>query len=451
MADVFARLAMLSEGWQHDVRISINDGFISDVARHSKAQPGDSSVDTLLPAMPNLHSHTFQRAMAGMTEQRSQNADSFWTWRDLMYRFVQYLTPEDVEAIAGFAFMEMQERGFGSCAEFHYIHHAAGGQPYANISELAERVMSAANATGIGLTLLPVLYSYAGLSQRPLAENQLRFKNTLEKFLKLRESTEKSLRRNLPADACIGVAPHSLRATSGEDLNRLSSLFRDQPFHIHVAEHEADENDSLQRPVEWLLNNCQVDPHWCLIHATHMTLAEVSHMAKSGAVAGLCPVTEANLGDGIFEAKNFIGKGGTFGIGTDSNINISVTSELEMLEYSQRLRDRERNVLSGGPGSTGTSLFKKALAGGSQALGRNCGSIAEGQLADLVAINASNTQLMALNTNQLLDGWIFASSRNLVTDLWSAGRHNVSQGRHIKREPIETAYRKTLNRLAALL
>ena len=374
MVDVFARLALLPEGWQHDVRISITDGLISDVAGHSKAQPGDILVDTLLPAMPNLHSHTFQRAMAGMTEQRGKNADSFWTWRDLMYRFVQFLTPEDVEAIAAFAFMEMQEQGFGSCAEFHYIHHAAGGQPYANISELAERIMSAANATGMGLTLLPVLYSYAGLGHRPLAANQLRFKNSLEEFLKLHETTEKSLHRNLPADACIGVAPHSLRAVSAEDLNKLSSLFRNQPFHIHVAEQTREVEEVVaangQRPVEWLLNNYRVDHHWCLIHATHMTAAEVNLLAKSGAVAGLCPITEANLGDGIFEAGNFIGQGGAFGIGTDSNINISLTAELQMLEYSQRLRDRERNVLAAGPGSTGTSLYRKALTGGSQEIGR---------------------------------------------------------------------------------
>ena len=455
MAGIFARLALLPHGWQQDVRINITDGLISDVAPQSEAQPGDSLVDTLLPAMPNLHSHTFQRAMAGMTEQRGQNADSFWTWRDLMYRFVQYLTPEDVEAIASFAFMEMQEHGFGSCAEFHYIHHAASGRHYANVSELAERVMSAADTTGIGLTLLPVLYSYAGLGHKPLADSQLRFENSLAEFLKLRESAASSLHRNLPADARIGVAPHSLRAVSAEDLNSLSSLFRSQPFHIHVAEQIKEVEDVFaatgQRPVEWLLNNYRVDHNWCLIHATHMTATEIKAMATSGVVAGLCPITEANLGDGIFEARNYIGASGAIGIGTDSNVNISVNGELMQLEYSQRLRERERNVLAMGPGSTGTNLYARALSGGAQALGRKCGSIAKGQLADLVAINSHDTQLLAMKPDQLIDGWIFATSGNVVTDIWSAGRHCVTQGRHAKRDEIEEDYRKTLTRLAAAL
>ena len=427
MAGIFARLALLPDGWQRDVRIRFSDGIIEDVSHKSIAQAQDIVVDALLPAMPNLHSHTFQRAMAGMTEQRGQSVDSFWTWRDLMYRFVQHLMPEDIEAISAFAFMEMQEQGFASCAEFHYLHHTAGGRPYAKVSELAERIMSAASTTGMGLTLLPVLYSYAGLEHKLLGENQMRFRNSMTEYLKLRESTEMALRQNMPADARIGVAPHSLRAVASEDLTELPRLFPDVPFHIHIAEQTKEVDDVVaetgQRPVEWLLNNCQVNRNWCLIHATHMSLAETSRMATSGAVAGLCPITEANLGDGIFEGKAFISAKGAFGIGTDSNIRISCKDELQSLEYSHRLRERERNVLAMGQGSTGLSLYTRALAGGAQALGRNCGTIVKGQLADLVAINSRDTQLMALKPDQLIDGWIFATSHNMVTDLWSAGRH----------------------------
>ena len=355
MASIFARLALLPDGWQRDVRISFSDGLIEGVSRQTKAQAQDCLVDALLPAMPNLHSHTFQRAMAGMTEQRGQSIDSFWTWRDLMYSFVQHLTPEDIEAISAFAFMEMQEQGFASCAEFHYLHHAAGGKPYAKVSELAERIMSAASTTGMGLTLLPVLYSYAGLGHKLLGENQKRFKNSMTEYLKLREGAEMALRQNMPTDARIGVAPHSLRAVASEDLKELSRLFPDVPFHIHIAEQTKEVDDVIaatgQRPVEWLLNNFHVNHSWCLVHATHMNLAEAVQLASSGAVAGLCPITEANLGDGIFDGKAFIATKGTFGIGTDSNISISVGDELRMLEYSHRLRERERNVLAMGQGS----------------------------------------------------------------------------------------------------
>lgn len=455
MTSIFARNALLTTGWQHNVRITLAEGKIGTISANATAQPGDTRVDTLLPALPNLHSHTFQRAMAGMTETRGESADSFWTWRDLMYRFLQHLTPDDIESIAAFAFMEMQEQGFGACAEFHYIHHAAGGARYAASSELSQRIMAAAGISGIGLTLLPVVYSYAGLGQRPLAENQLRFGNTLDQFLHLHAEARQALSGNLPGDSKIGIAPHSLRATDAAQLQQLASLMPDTPTHIHIAEQTREVDDVVaatgQRPVQWLLENVNVKSNWCLVHATHMTAAEVKAMALSGAVAGLCPLTEANLGDGIFEAAVFLRQGGVFGVGTDSNINISVAGELSTLEYSQRLRDRQRNVLAMGPNSTGHALYTRAAAGGAQALGRNCGAIETGKWADLVAIDGQHSQLLALKPQQLVDGWLFASPRNPVTELWSAGRHCVTNGEHVAHSAIEAAYRKTISRLVALL
>jgi len=452
---IFARRGLLPEGWRENVRLTLAQGRIAQIVTDASADVPDVRVDTLLPAISNLHSHTFQRAMAGMTEKRGASTDSFWTWRELMYRFLQHLSPDDVEAIASFAFMEMQEAGFASVAEFHYLHNAVGGAPYADRAELSGRIMAAAHQTGMGLTLLPVLYSYAGLGKRPLAERQLRFKNTREEFVRLHAEATRLIEKSLPADARIGVAPHSLRAVSAEDLQALVNQFKAGPIHLHIAEQTAEVDEvsaaTGQRPVEWLLSHAEVNRNWCLIHATQITQAETIELARTGAVAGLCPITEANLGDGIFNAPDFINAGGTFGVGTDSNINISVSGELCTLEYSQRLRDRQRNVLAQENVATGHSVYTRALTGGAQALGRACGAIAAGNWADLVAIDSEHIQLCALTKEQLLDGWIFASNAKVVTDLWSAGRHCIRGGQHVQRDAISKKYRSVLKRLSQML
>ncbi len=450
MTAIFARHALLPEGWRENIRVVVAGGKIASVHHMATPQLGDVHASALIPAMPNLHSHTFQRAMAGMTETRGDNADSFWTWRTLMYRFLDHLTPDDIQTIAAFAFMEMLEQGFGACAEFHYLHHGQNGEAYANRAELSERIIAAAAQTGLGLTLLPVLYTFAGLDQKPLSGGQLRFGNSLDQFLKLHSSAASSVQKMLGADCGIGVAPHSLRAVSAHDLMELSNAFPNSPTHIHVAEQTKEVDDVLaakgQRPVEWLLQNCDVNKNWCLVHATQMTEAETVALAKSGAVAGLCPLTEANLGDGIFNGKAFIEAGGKFGVGTDSNICISLTGELSSLEYSQRLQEKQRNVLF-----SGQRIYTQAAAGGEQALQRQCGSIAVGKWADLTAIDADNIQLSGLRPDQLTDGWVFASSRPVITDVWSGGRHCVQNGIHIARDEITSAYRKTQARLKAVL
>ena len=449
---IFAKHALLEAGWAENVRLTVSDGKISHIAVQSHAQAGDVRVDTLLPALSNLHSHSFQRAMAGMTEYRAAGRDSFWTWRALMYAFVNRLTPEQMEAIAALVFMEMQEAGYAAVAEFHYVHHQPGGAPYADLSELSKRIYAAASTTQIGLTHLPVLYTYGGAGAVPLGAGQQRFGNDVDRFARLVEDCRAGL-ADLPPDARLGIAPHSLRSTSPADLAAVLATHAAGPVHIHIAEQPQEVRDIEAwlgaRPVEWLLANAPVNADWCLIHATHMTEAETLAMARSGAVAGLCPVTEANLGDGPFNGPSYLAAGGAFGVGSDSNVMISLTEELRMLEYSQRLRDVARNVMVVGEGSVGATLYQGAAKGGAQALGRRSGEIAEGMLADLVAVDSTAPALCALSRAQLLDGLVFAAQDRVVTDLWSAGRHAVRGGRHVARDQIVSAYRHAVAALLA--
>ncbi|MEZ5922133.1 MAG: formimidoylglutamate deiminase [Parvularculaceae bacterium] len=449
MTEIFAKRARLRDGWARDVVIKLDRGRIASVSKDSRGEPGAIYVDTLLPAIANLHSHSFQRAMAGMTEYRTAGRDSFWTWRSLMYRFAEDLTPEDVEAIAALAFVEMLEAGFTSVAEFHYLHHQKGGAPYAAIDELCQRIMAAAESTGIGLTLLPVLYTYSGAGKTPLEEQQLRFGNGSERYLKLVEAARKNAARH--EDVKVGVAPHSLRAVAPEDLTRIVAANGEGPIHIHIAEQPQEVEDVKAqfgaRPVEWLLANQPVDRRWCLIHATHMTDEETFAAAKSGAVAGLCPITEANLGDGVFNGSIYLNAGGAFGVGSDSNVRISMNEELRTLEYSQRLRDQSRSVLAADRHGAGETLYLRAAAGGAQALERDTGAIEAGRLADLVAVNSQTPALSALGDERLLDGLLFAAGEGAITDVWSAGRHVVKGGRHPIRETVLADYRKAVQRL----
>ena len=371
-----------------------------------------------------------------------------------MYRFTGELTPDQIEAIAALTFMEMLEAGYASVGEFHYLHHQPGGAPYGDISELSHRICAAAASTGIGLTHLPVLYSYGGAGKQDLQSGQLRFANDVEQFCRLVERAQQAVAQ-LPADCLIGIAPHSLRATSPDDLNAVLAAHPSGPVHIHIAEQPREVAEVRAwlgaRPVEWLLESYKVDSRWCLIHATHMSHEETTSMARTGAVAGLCPITEANLGDGPFNGPDYLAAGGQFGVGSDSNVLISLTEELRTLEYSQRLRDLSRNVLVDGKGSVGASLYGRAATGGARALGRGTGELAVGEWADLVAINSEAASLCALSSDQLLDGLVFASNDTVVTDVWSAGRHTVRDGRHIHRGKVIRRYREAISGLIASL
>ncbi len=451
---IFAEQALLPDGWQVNVAVSISGGGIVRIETNAQAVNGDVRVRALLPALSNLHSHTFQRGMAGMTEVRGASRDSFWTWREMMYRFIDHLTPGQIEAIAAMAFVEMQETGFAAVAEFHYVHHQPGGARYDNLAELSERIFAAAATTGIGLTHLPVLYAYGGAGEAALAGGQLRFGNDADSYETMHAAIVDAARA-MPDDTVVGFAPHSLRAINPQMLKKLAAQHSGGPVHIHIAEQTKEVVDISAwlgaRPVEWLMDNLAVDQRWCLIHATHMSEAETVGAAKSGAVAGLCPVTEANLGDGIFNGRDYLGASGSFGIGTDSNVRISLPQELSTLEYSQRLRDRERNVLLNGPGSTGSNIYRLAAKGGAQALGRDSGEIAVGKLADMAALDTNHPALCTLKPDQLLDGWTFAAPDGVVSDVWSAGRHKVQNGRHVAREAVVANYRKAMRDLTSRL
>ena len=447
---IWAEHALTENGWQKDVCVEIDSqGTITTVSAEQK--PKGTQVGILLPAMANLHSHAFQRAMAGMTETRGPDPkDSFWSWRKLMYGFLQHISPDDAEAIAAFGQMEMLESGYASVGEFHYLHHQIDGTPYMQCAEMCERLVSAANTSGIGLSLLPVLYEQGGCDGRALKDGQLRFGNSFDAFEKLYNDAHRLI-RPFSRTMSLGLAPHSLRAVSAPTLSNAVQLAKGGPIHIHVAEQEAEVQElkaaTNARPVEWLLDNQELNSSWCLIHATQMEPFETEQLAKTRAAVGLCPITESNLGDGIFDGVAFQRNNGVFGIGTDSNIRISLSEELRTLEYSQRLQHKGRAIYAQNARSNGRMLYDAALKGGAQALQRNSGAIATGRQADLLALNKSSANFIAVEEDQWLDAWIFAADDSLVSDVWSVGAHVVIDGQHIKREEIAARYKASMTAL----
>jgi formiminoglutamate deiminase len=444
MRQLFFEHALLSNGWSRNVRVGIEDGAIVSVTANAEHAGAERFPGIALPGLPNLHCHAFQRGMAGLAERRGPGSDSFWTWREVMYRFIARLTPEDVEGITAFAYMEMLETGFTAVGEFHYLHHDIDGRPYGDLGEMAVRIAAAAAQTGIGLTLLPSFYAYGGFGGAPPDAGQHRFLNDPDRFLRLVERTQ-AIAAALP-DARVGIAPHSLRAVTPQALRVVVDAAPAGPIHIHAAEQTREVDDSIaqlgQRPVEWLLD-FGADARWCLVHATHMTQQETLRLAASGVAAGLCPLTEASLGDGIFDGARYHAAGGHFGIGTDSNIAIDAAAELRQLEYGQRLLRRERNVMSGAGGSTGRTLYASALAGGAQALARSIGAIAPGYRADIVLLDADHPNL-AGDGDRWLDGFVFVAGRTAVKDVLVAGEAVVRDGRHRLRESIEARYKSVI-------
>jgi len=431
--------ALIDGRWEDRVRLCFVDGTIASVESGADPQRGDERHAIGVPGLPNIHSHAFQRGMAGLAEARGPGSDDFWSWRDLMYRFVDRLTPDDLEAIAAQAYAEMLESGFVRVGEFHYLHHDPKGRAYADPAEMAARIAAAAAEAGIGLTLLPVFYAHGGFGGVPASEAQRRFLHTPDSYAGLVEAA-----RGLTD--VVGIAPHSLRAVTIDELRAILPLAENGPIHIHIAEQVREVEDCLawsgKRPVEWLLGEMPVDARWTLVHATHLEEAERVALACSGAVAGLCPITEANLGDGLFPAAAYLDQGGAIAIGTDSNVRIDAAEELRLLEYGQRLTARARNLLAVPGRSTGARLFQAALNGGNQSLG------VAGQPADWVSLNTDDPAFASRTGDALLDSWIFAA-RAPIDCVWRAGKKVVADGRHIYRDAIATRYRRTLARLLA--
>ncbi len=413
--------------------------------------PGDERHAIGLPGMPNLHSHAFQRAMAGLAEYGGAGPDDFWTWREVMYRVALSVRPDDVEAIAAELYVEMLEAGFTRVGEFHYLHHDIDGAPYADIAEMAARILAAAAESGIGMTLLPVFYAHGDFGGAPPSAGQRRFICGVDGFSELFAASEAAVSKQDGAN--IGVAPHSLRAVTPAELARLAEIMPGAPFHLHAAEQTKEVDASVavlgRRPVEWLLENADVDARWCLIHATHMTEMETEALAASGATAGLCPITEANLGDGIFNGRLFLESGGAFGIGTDSNVLIDPAAELRQLEYAQRLRDRARNRMSTDGKSTGRTLFERAVAGGNKALGQPAAGLVPGAAADIVSLRPDDRALEGRNGDRILDAWIFAARDCAVDCVWVRGVKQVADGRHLRRDAVRKRFDNVMRRLLA--
>ena len=426
--------ALLPEGWAANVRLGIADGRISSIDT-APPQAGDERHAIAIPGLCNVHSHAFQRGMAGLAEGRGRPGDDFWQWRDVMYRFLERLDPDDIATIAALAYAEMLESGFTRVGEFHYLHNDIDGHRYADPAETAGSIVAAAGESGIGLTLLPVFYAHGDFGGAPATEGQHRFMSEVDGFARLFEAS----RAKLPEDANIGIAPHSLRAVTPEELVAILPLAGDGPIHIHASEQvrevEACVAWSGQRPVDWLLDHAPVNSCWCVVHATHVTDPESDGLSRSGAVVGLCPSTEANLGDGIFPAARHEG---AFGIGTDSNILIDAAGELRSIEYVQRLHHRRRMLVP--------RLFHRALDGGARALGQASG-LRIGGPADIFSLDACHPALAARERDMLLDSWIFATRADAIDCVWRGGRKYVEGGRHMHRADIAGRYRRTLAKI----
>lgn len=437
---LFAAQALLPQGWAHNVLLGWNArGELTQVQPDTPAAPAGTptAAGPLIPGMPNLHSHAFQRALAGLTEYRGQAQDSFWSWRTLMYRFAAKLGPAQLEAIALGLYVEMIEAGYTSVCEFHYVHHDCDGRPYADDATLALALLRAAERAGIGLTLLPVLYQTSGFGGSPPAQGQRRFIHSTDSMLRLLERLKPLCEAQ---GARLGLAPHSLRAVPPEALREalagLDALDATAPVHIHIAEQTQEVDSCLawsgQRPVAWLLDHAAVNARWCLVHATHMDASEYARAAASGAVAGLCPTTEANLGDGIFDLRVWQAGAGRWGIGSDSHVCVNAAEELLMLEYSQRLATRQRNVAATeAQPHVASAMTLAAVQGGAQAAGRRTGGLRVGQQADMVALDAQHPALQGLSAQDMLSAHVFASHRSSAIDaVWVGGQALVTAGRH---------------------
>lgn len=450
MNALFARHALLPEGWRGDVLIEWDArGALTRVQADARPPIGVPRADYVVPGMANLHSHAFQRALGGLTEHAGDGPDSFWTWRELMYRFAANITPEQAEAIAAQLFSECLRHGYTSLCEFHYIQRDPAGELYARPAEMAERIAAAGQQSGIGLTLLPVLYSHSGFGGQPLKPEQRRFRTDVDTVLRIVEALGPLRSGQLE----VGAAPHSLRAAGIEQIRELAAaLPKERPLHIHIAEQQGEVEQSLAfsgwRPVEYLLEHVKIDERWCLVHATHLNEEEVRALAGSGAVAGICPTTEANLGDGLFPLGDYLALGGRWGIGSDSHVSQSPVEELRWLEYGQRLAHLRRNVVASSTRrDVALNLWQDALAGGAQAAGRAVGALEAGRRADLLVLDSTHPNLEGALEADVMGRLVFCGNDNLVRDVLAGGRWVVQGGRHMAQDTIARRYRQAINQL----
>lgn len=461
-----APLALLPDGWRRDVRLEVDEGgwltavtSAADTVPQSAGEAGTRLPGIVVPGVPDLHSHAFQRALAGRAERGSPSGDSFWSWRERMYRFLAVLEPDDVEAVAAQLYAELLRHGYTSVCEFHYLHLDPRGRPYDDPAEMSRRLLAAARSVGMGITLLPVLYLAGDFGGAPPTEGQRRFVLDEDRYLALLDTVRGAVDPD-GARSRAGLAFHSLRAVPPAAMTTVLQAADQgdsrQPVHIHVAEQAREVEACLawsgQRPVAWLLDHAPVDPRWCLVHATHLDDHEVRRMAASGAVAGLCPTTEANLGDGLFRLGDHLAAGGSFGIGSDSQVSVSPVEELRLLEYGQRLTRQQRNVAPGDADrSTARTLLDAAWAGGARASGRAVGRLEAGARADWLVLDPDHPALVGHEEDSVLDAWIFSGNDSPVTEVWAGGRRVVEGGRHVDAPDVAGRFRGNVRALVGRL
>jgi formimidoylglutamate deiminase len=444
--------------WLTNAYIQVDsDGNIVSISQTSDQSTVINLSGAVVPGMVNLHSHAFQRSIAGLSEYRGNPQDSFWSWRDIMYRFVEQFSADDFHVIASQLYIEMLKSGYTSCVEFHYTHHQADGSHYDEVAELSIQVMEAAQKVGIRQTHCPVFYAWSGFGEQPPNQGQKRFINSIQSYQAIVDAVvEKSATSETLS---FGIAPHSLRAANQEQISKIiQHLDRhdDQaPIHIHISEQVKEVEDCInhygQRPVEWLYSQFDVNQRWCLVHATHLTDGETQQIATSGAVAGLCITTEANLGDGIFPIQSYLANGGVWGIGSDSHISVSPVEELRWLEYQNRLLSKQRAVLASEQTKhIGTNLYTQALKGGAQALGQSVGAIEAGKKADWLVLDTQSPLLVGLDSKFIIDAWIFSGNQNVVKDVFVNGECVISNYQHAQQDQVEKRYRSLMRRLLSV-
>ena len=444
----FIKKALLSQGWAKNVRLGVDDkGLIVSLQANVLAEQDDHRLGLVIPGLVNCHSHAFQRAMAGLTEYQVSPTDTFWSWRKTMYRFAYLVSPEDLQDIASYLYLEMIKQGYTSVAEFHYVHHQPNGKPYSSVSQLSQSVINAANIAGINLTLLPVLYMNAGFGDQALLDDQKRFGNSVDSYLALHDEATRYCSHQ--SQHSVGMALHSLRAVPASSMTEVISHFKDRahscPIHIHIAEQTQEVEQSIKalgkRPVEWLLDKYDIDKQWCLIHATHMTPKETAQVAKSGATVVICPTTEANLGDGLFPLRQYLDDGGQIAIGSDGNTCTNPMEELRWLEYGQRLLSRTRNVASDDrERHTGTNLYRHCLEGGARSIGQKPGALTLGGRADLIVLDDNSADLANIAADSILDVLIFGTSQSLIKDVMVNGTWKITHYHHADEERIKNTF-----------
>jgi formimidoylglutamate deiminase len=466
MHKLYARTILVNSHWEHDLTLTIRSDGILTAIEKGKDKKARSLKGPVIPGMLNVHSHAFQRGLAGFSEYKNDPHDTFWGWRKNMYRFIQKITPDDLHHIALWLYIEMLKSGYTSVGEFHYLHHQFNGVPYTDPAEMSHQVIEAAEMAGIALTHLPVFYHYSGLGEKKHLQEQSRFIHSIDSYIQLLQILEKQYSKK-PLFR-LGMAPHSLRAVSALQLKKLIA-FKEQcskkiPFHIHISEQNKEVDDVLSfygaRPVEWLFEHFNVDNDWCFIHATHLNAKEIQKLSQSQAIVGLCPLTEANLGDGIFPIQAFSNQGGAFAIGSDSHASVNVSEELRLLEYTQRLLQKKRTILvhpqknpdpqissSLSPHSVAHYLYTHTVQSGAQALDQNAKNIAIGQRADWLVLDPNDSHLFSKKNDFILDASLFSCHQLPVKDVLIAGKWVIENKKHPLEEKAKINYKKTLKRL----